>query len=529
MGVQQKLFLFRSGITWWKLPAAVGIMAGSTLVALFFRHVGLLEANIIMVFILGVLLSSLSTGRLLGIASSVAGVLLFNFFFTEPRFTLVAHDDQYLITFPIMLIVAIITSELTSRIKQQAEQSEAREKRTNVAYQTSRALLKTRGTSNVINTGMENITKILNRNAIFYLVESDKKLSIPFISSGNRNNDTTYLTEGNEKAAAAWVLSNQRKAGAGTEIFLKAHVTYLPVNSKDGIIGVIGVSCKEGLLEQEEHSFLEAIAAQISLALDRERLAEEQEKSVMEMEREKLRSNLLRAISHDIRTPLAGIAGSAGTLLGEGNLISKEVKKELIKGIYDDAEWLNRLVENLLSITKIESGEVQVEKNWEAVEEIVSETLQRVQKRMENYSIKLNIPDDLILVPMDGNMIEQVLVNLIDNAVKYTPEGSLIELQIFKEKDRLVFKVMDNGPGIPEKDIKKVFDKFFTIKSVGVDSRRGVGLGLTICKSIIDAHGGVIEASNRPGCGTIFSFTLPLSDEKNTESENNTGEIDNGE
>lgn len=485
------------------------IMVLSTLLAFLFRKIGFTEINIIMVYILGVLfVSVLTNGYLMGIVASIVSVLCFNYFFTEPRFTLSVYDTSYLITFPIILIVTLITSTLTTRIQQQAEMSSKREERTQMLYQISRSFLHVSGKESIVNNGIHYLASILKRSIVCYLLEQNAHLSPPYRSEENEH--IKLLLDQDEKVVVNWVFTKGQMAGAGTDIFSQAKALYMPINGQRTIVGVIGISCFDNVLDTEQKFFLETVIAQMAIAIDRELLSEEKENSKLEIERERLRSNLLRAISHDLRTPLTGIAGASSTILENGDYLDKDTINELLKGIYDDAEWLTRLVENLLSMTRIDEGKLEVQKIFEAVEEVVAESVQHIQKRAADHIIKIKIPDNLIMVPMDGKLIEQVLINLIDNALKYTPKGSIIEIKVYQKEERVFFEVSDNGSGIPEKSIKYLFDRFFTLENKVKDARRGIGLGLAICKSIITAHGGTIEAYNKNDGGAAFRFMLPL-------------------
>ncbi|HEY0827185.1 MAG TPA: DUF4118 domain-containing protein [Bacilli bacterium] len=247
---------------------------------------------------------------------------------------------------------------------------------------------------------------------------------------------------------------------------------------------------------------------QIVLAMERERLLEQQQESQLEVERERLRGNLLRAISHDLRTPLTGILGATATILDHGKVLDQGVQRNLLQGVYEDASWLIHSVENILSITRIDEGNIELKKNMEAVEEVVAEAVSRMKKQSAGHTIKINIPDELIMLPMDGILITQVLVNLIDNAIKYTADGSIIEIKTHIEGENAVFEVSDNGRGISEEALPLIFNRFYTGASLKDTGRRGTGLGLAICRSIITAHGGDISAFNNPAGGATFRFNL---------------------
>jgi two-component system sensor histidine kinase KdpD len=289
----------------------------------------------------------------------------------------------------------------------------------------------------------------------------------------------------------------------------------MPLRVHGKVLGVIGITCVNGILRPEQRFIFETVASQISIALDREILSETQKNIKLEIESERLRSNLLRSISHDLRSPLASIKGSISTIIENGELISKETKDELLFGVNEDTEWLIRLVENLLSMTRLEEGKLKIKKNMELVEEVVYEAIQRSSKRLKEYKLKVTVPENLVMVPMDGSLIEQVLINLIDNALKFSPKESLIEVKAYEKGEDVVFEVIDNGIGISKEILPHIFERFFTNGSAISDSSRGVGLGLAICKSIVEAHGGSINACNRKKGGAAIRFNIPKEDIKN--------------
>lgn len=337
----------------------------------------------------------------------------------------------------------------------------------------------------------------------------ENKLSTPFIYTVIKGGKDRSLLNKDEEAAAYWTFVNDKESGAGTNTFYGAKGYYIPLKSHGKILGVLGISCINGTLKPKQKFIFETVASQIYIALDREILAETQKKSNLEIESERLRSNLLRSISHDLRSPLAGIKGAVSTIIETGNLISEETKGELLQGIYDDTEWLIRLVENLLSMTRFDGGNLKVRKSIEIVEEVVYEAVQRTAKRFRDYKMEVTVPEEVIMVPMDGSLIEQVLINLFDNAVKFTPKGSLIEVKIYENNKNVIFEVIDNGMGISEEILPHIFERFFTNGDKISDSRRGVGLGLAICKSIVEAHGGTISAHNKDEGGAVFRFNIP--------------------
>ncbi len=489
---------------------AVLIMLITTIVALCIDYLGFSAANVIMIFILGVIIVNIKTrGYILGFICSIVSILLFNYLFTEPRYSLEVYDKSYIATFPIMLIVTFTIGTLTSKIQREALNSSKRENITQILYRVSRKLLSATGTADVVGIGIKYLSRLLERTVICYLGQ-ENKLSTPFIYTATKGEKDRTLLSKDEEAVAYWTFLNDKECGAGTNTFHGAKGYYMPLKSHGKVLGVLGVSCINGPLKPEQKFIFETVASQIYIALDREILAEIQKKSNLEIESERLRSNLLRSISHDLRSPLAGIKGSVSTIIETGNLISEKTRGELLQSVYDDTEWLIRLVENLLSMTRFDGGDMKVKKDTELVEEVVYEAVQRISKRSTAHEIKVTVPEAVIMAPMDGSLIEQVLINLIDNAIKFTPKNSLIEVKVYENEKDIIFEVIDNGTGIAEDILPHIFDRFFTNGDKISDSRRGVGLGLAICKSIVEAHGGTIIADNRESQeGAIFKFNIP--------------------
>ncbi|WP_077857850.1 sensor histidine kinase KdpD [Clostridium sp. BL-8] len=501
---------YSSKISKKEILIAVLIMLITTIVALCIDYLGFSTANVIMIFILGVIIVNIKTrGYILGFICSIVSILLFNYLFTEPRYSLEVYDKSYIATFPIMLIVTFTIGTLTSKIQREALNSSKRENITQILYRVSRKLLSATGTADVVGIGIKYLSRLLERTVICYLGQ-ENKLSTPFIYTATKGEKDRTLLNKDEEAVAYWTFLNDKECGAGTNTFHGAKGYYMPLKSHGKVLGVLGVSCINGPLKPAQKFIFETVASQIYIALDREILAEIQKKSNLEIESERLRSNLLRSISHDLRSPLAGIKGSVSTIIETGNLISEKTRGELLQSVYDDTEWLIRLVENLLSMTRFDGGDMKVKKDTELVEEVVYEAVQRISKRSVDHEIKVTVPEAVIMAPMDGSLIEQVLINLIDNAIKFTPKNSLIEVKVYENEKDIIFEVIDNGTGIAEDILPHIFDRFFTNGDKISDSRRGVGLGLAICKSIVEAHGGTIAADNREnGEGAIFKFNIP--------------------
>lgn len=407
--IRKNLFL-----SWPDTLKTIGILTAATLLSMELRALNIGEQNVIMVYILTVLLiSRITMGYVYGVVASAISVLAFNFFFTAPYFTFNAKQAGYPITFVIMLFVALITSALTVRIKTQARLAVERERRTEVLYEINKKLLTTRGLENIVTLTNEHITKIFDRSAIFHTQD-------PVINSTGAlmqlpaDPEASFMLSEDERAVVHWVFINQKSAGAGTNTLMGSGAFYMPIISQGHVLGVIGLSCAKGKLSQNNRSFLRMITSLVAMALERQYLSDEQQRILIESEKEKMRSNLLRAISHDLRTPLTGILGASSVILENGNFLDKQTQDKLLFNFKEDSQWLIRMVENLLSVTRINEGTMNVTKTPEAAEEIVAEAISRIRKRFPRRKISVKVPDVLLMVPMDGTLIEQVLINLLE-------------------------------------------------------------------------------------------------------------------
>lgn len=497
--------------SWQDTLKTISVLLVSTIISLILFSLNISNQNVIMIFILSVIvISRITSGYAYGIIASIISVLAFDFLVVEPQFTFDTIQREYPITFFIMLLVALITSALTVRIKTQERFAVEKERRTEVLYEINKKLLVTRGLEKIIELTNDYIVKIFNRSVIFYTKDPVEGIS-GVLKQAPDDADASFMRSTDEQAVAHWVFVNQKRAGAGTDTLTGAGAFYMPVSSQSNVLGVLGISCKDGrLLNQNTRSFLRMIASQVAMALERQYLSDQQRSILIESEKEKMTSNLLRAISHDLRTPLTGILGAGSTILEEGDSLSKEARNQLAAGIKEDAQWLIRLVENLLSVTRINEGTMNVAKTPEVAQKMIAEAISRIRKRFKDRKIEVKVPDELFLVPMDGTLIEQVLINLMENAVKHSGEDSVIEVLLEKRGNRAVFEVSDNGEGISEQELPYLFDSYAPSGGKSSDSSRGMGIGLSICMSIIKAHEGTLEARNKKDGGAVFSFSLPL-------------------
>lgn len=492
------------------LAITIIIMIGTTFLSFSFRFIGFHESNIIVTYILGVLIVAKQTdGYLYGIIASIIGVLTFNFFFTEPYYTFYVHRADYPVTFVIMLIAAMITSTLTVKVKREAMLSFSREQKTQSLYQINKHLLQVRTMTQIAEVGGRDIGRLLNRTVIIATRNPEDEDYAPFIYTHHNDERGDLLISDKEMQAISEAFKTGKPVGASTSSFSECFAYYFPIKGHGSVLGVIGIACfNHQYLSEEQIKLLETVTTQIALAIEREQSWEKQQKSKIDVERERVKGNLLRAISHDLRTPLTSILGATSTILDNDHILDSKIKRELLQNVYEDTSWLIHTVENILSITRIDEGRIEIVKNMEAIEEIVGEAVSRIKKLSSNHTIKINIPEELIIIPMDGMLIEQVLINLIDNAIKYTPYESTIEVKVYLINNKVVFEVSDNGGGIKEENKEVIFDRFYS-NALGNDTeKRGTGLGLAICKSIIAAHDGEISVFNNFSGGATFRFIL---------------------
>jgi two-component system sensor histidine kinase KdpD len=501
----------RLSFSWSDLFKTLGVLFATTLISLGFAQFDMRNQNFIMLYILSVLIiSRITSGYIYGIIASILCVIIDNYFFMEPFFAFNVMRKDYLITFFVMLLTALLTSTMTVRIKTQVEVAQDREQHIEVLYEINKRLLVTRGIENIVNLTNEYITKIFGRSVIFY-ADDPVNGSGGIMLQSQEDTPSEFLLSERESTVAHWVFVNQKRAGAGTDTFMESEAYYMPVISQGNVLGVIGVSCIKGSnLDQNNRAFLRRIASLVAMALERQRLSDEQRTILIETEKEKMRSNLLRAISHDLRTPLTGILGASSAILENKEALDTETKEKLISHIKDDSQWLIRMVENLLSVTRINEDTANVTKTPEAAEEIVAEAISRIRKRFPEHKINVSVPEELLMVPMDGTLIEQVIINLIENAIKHSGDDTVINVILKKEDNMAVVEVSDNGEGISEQDFPYLFESYVPNGKRTSDSSRGMGIGLSICMSIVKAHQGKMEAYNKKEGGAVFRFTLPL-------------------
>lgn len=496
-----------------ELLLTVGILVAATIIGWGFLRLGFANANIIMVYLLGVLLTSTFTsGYTCGVLSAFLSVILFNYFLTEPRLSLAAYGSKYPITFAVMFASALLTCTLATKLKAHAQLSARDAYRTKLLFDMNRQLQKAETPDEVYQMTATQIQKLMQRDVLVYPAQGEALLDgIVYPADGSSPHSVTK--EKQEQDVIRWVWQNRKRAGATTETFAKAKRLYLAIRIGQQVYGVIGIPMeKQTQPDAFTSSILFSILGECALALESLHNAEEKEKAAVLAKNEQLRANLLRSISHDLRTPLTSISGNADTLLHSYNMLDEQTRKQIFTDIYDDAQWLTGLVENLLSITKITDGSVKLHLSDQVVDDIVSEALRHIDRRSAEHHITVDCGDEPLLVRVDAGLIMQVLINLVNNAVKYTPPGSNIRITAIQQEKAAEICVSDDGPGIPDERKELVFKMFFTGSNLIGDSRRSLGLGLTLCQAIIHAHHNEMTLKDNLPHGCIFSFTLPLSE-----------------
>jgi two-component system, OmpR family, sensor histidine kinase KdpD len=490
-------------VDWAGYVKAVGLVAACTgLASLMFRHFA--PANLIMVYLLGTVLAAWWLGRGPSILVSVLSVAAFDFFFVTPYLTFAVSDTQYIVTFGVMLAVAIVISTLTTRIRAHAEASRQRERRTAALYAMTRDLVSRQELDELLQAAVRHIAEASGGRVALFLPGPDGALV------GRAGELGPGTDAPGERAVAQWVHEHGQMAGRASATLPGARALYLPLTAPRGTVGVLGIDPPSGEtpVTPEQLHLLETFAAQTALAIERVALVDEAQQARLRSETERLRNSLLSAVSHDLRTPLATITGSASALVEQENELDAAERRELAQAIQEEADRLNRLVQNLLEMTRLESGGVQVRKDWHPLEEVVGSALARVEKHLGRRRVEIRLPPDLPLVPLDPLLVEQVLINLLDNAIKYAPSDAPIEISAAVEGQAVSVTVADRGPGFAPGEETRVFEKFYRGQDAG--KRSGAGLGLAIARGMVEVHGGQIVAESRPGGGALFRFSLPL-------------------
>lgn len=486
------------------VAAALGVPALSTGATLLLFGQEQLP-DVVMIYLLGIMLVASRFGLGASILAAFSSVAAFDFFFVPPYLTFAVAEFRHATTFAVMFAVAVLFSGLTQRIRNQAILARERESRTAALYDLSRELAAAQGSHNVVRTAARHIEALFRAEVTVFTKLPGGSITQLYSSSESSEPSAHDLS------ICRWVWDNHREAGLGTSTLPGGSTLYVPLNASGGTVGVLGLAPQDRDRFQalEQRRQLDAFAAQMALAMERALLAEQTEKARLEIEAEQLRSSLLSSVSHDLRTPLAVITGATSTLLQGAADVNDATRDDLLRTVLEEAERLNRLIRNLLDMTRLESGAVKVKKEWLPLEELIGAALNRLDAGPTRREVHVELPADLPLVPCDAILIEQTLFNLLENAAKYSTQA--IDVSASLQGTQVVVEVADRGAGIPAGQESRLFEKFQ--RGVREGHADGVGLGLTICRAIVAAHGGRIWAHNREGGGASFEFALPIEGE----------------
>jgi two-component system sensor histidine kinase KdpD len=486
---------------WLGYIEALAAVVVTTLIALPLRD-KIEITNIAMLYLLSVVIVSVRAGRGPSVAISILGVAAFDFFCVPPYLTFAVADTEYVLTFMVMLVIGLTITQLTAGMRYQARVAAHRERRAASLYEMSRELSGALTTEQILEIAVQHVHGVFEAPCGVLLPDHTGKLHAP---PGERRGELRDA----DLSVAQWVYDHEQPAGLGTGTLPGTGVHYLPLRAPVRARGVLALKPRNERLifVPEQQRLLETFAAQIALALERVHFVEVAQDTQLRMASERLRNSLLAAISHDLRTPLAVLTGAASSLVEEGQRLSPEARRELAQTIYDEALHMSELTGNVLDMARLETGAVQVNRQWHPLDEVVGAVLSRLRKRLEGRRVEVSLDQAPALAQLDGVLIGQVLTNLIDNALKYSPAGTPIEMRAAADPEGLRICIADRGPGLAPGDEQRVFEKFYRARAEGGPG--GVGLGLTICQAVVEAHGGRIWAENRPEGGARFCFVLP--------------------
>ncbi len=492
------------GISWQGYLASVLLVFIASLISRLLAPF-LSPTNMVMIYLLSVVFASVRLGRDPAIITAFLGVLVFDFFFVPPHYTFAVADSEYILTFIGLFTVGVVISTLVAKGKERSEVMQTREIQTTSLYHLSRDLTGATDTSGIIRAVRYNMRESLDADVIYFSPEQDHLKYTPFDPMIARNEPDLK-----EQAVAHWVFRNRQAAGRGTGTLNSSKYLYLPLNSANATLGVLGIQLadEKGYTSHQVRLLLDALVGQAAMALERVQLVQQAEQAQILATRENLERALLNSISHDLRSPLASITGILSSLKDQDTGLTDQAKRDLLTTASEEAARLNRFVTNLLNMTRLEAGVVQLKTDACDVQDLISCALAQTEKQLADRSVQIHLPAVLPLVRMDMGLLTQVLVNLLENAAKFSPAGGEIDIRVQVDKPYLTLAVEDQGHGIPETDLERIFDKFYQVPIP--EGRGGTGLGLSICKGIVEAHGGTISARNRPDKGFAVKLKLPM-------------------
>ncbi|AXG40025.1 sensor histidine kinase KdpD (plasmid) [Enterococcus gilvus] len=475
------------------LGIAIGGVFLATIVTELMKYIHVGDQNLMLVYIFFILLVARTTsGYFWSALSSILSVLSFNWFFVAPLYSLTVYKQGYPITLVIMFVVALMISNLMVRLKKQAESAMEKEHQMEILYELNKQYVLAESRQQILDISATYLSRLLEREVIIF----DRQAKL---ESNHRVDQRPSLLDTKDEAAVAfWSAKNQKEAGNGTDTLIGAKGFYLPIVASGKTLAVLGIERNAGLeLENDQLNYLKLVLTQIAVILEQTELKDEKEQVELENEREKVRSNLLRAVSHDLRTPLTVISGIAETL-GAGNELKEETRKKLLSDIQEESQWLIRMVENLLSITRINMDTMKVTKTAEPVEEIIEAVYKHLKKVYPEGQVAVQLPDDVIFIQADPILIEQALFNLVENAFRHGEKEQPVKLTVYQEQGQTVFEIENHGE-IPLKQFQKIQSNLSSANEVSVDSKNGLGIGLSIVKTIIHAHNGKMTIDVKEG------------------------------
>lgn len=510
---------------WWQYGAALAMVAAITAVGWrFLFHLEII--NMALLYLLPVVLTALWWGRWPSYCAAVAGVMAFDFLFVPPLFTFSIADVRYVWSFATFLLISFLIGGRTENLRREATWARQREKSVRTLYDFSREVAGVVDVAAIADILARMVAQAVDKTVVVLLPDAAGK---PVLAAAYDPEDTGLfpaadkerwrqqpLPDEGEHAVASWAYEKGRPAGRSTDTLPGAQFLYLPLRTKDTVVGVLGIHLVEKFVTPEEHRLINGWVGVAAVAVERAQLARQARQAAILLESDRLRTALLNSISHELRTPLSFIIGAVSTLLDGEERYSPLARRELLENIQAGAVRMDRLVANLLDTARLESGMLRLKDDWCDIEDIIGTALRQLGAAVQNRPLHIAVAPDVPLLKGDCVLLTQVLVNLLDNAVKYSPPGGPLDIAAVVDGKKVLVTVADRGGGVPAGDLSKIFDKFYRVQHpqrVG-----GTGLGLAICKGIVECHNGRIWAENRPGGGMTVNFTLPLPEEKYTTS-----------
>ena len=480
---------------------AMILLALATLLGSLLRSF-VVPTNLVMLYLLAVVIIATRWGYGPAVSSSAVSVIIFNFFFVPHQYTLHVADAQYLLTFAGLFVVGVVIADLTDRVRRQADAAHRRESQTAELYALSRDLVATVNLDRIVEAVVRHISDTVQADVAILLYEN-KQLTL-------YTKTPLFEFSSDDQIVAQWVFENAQPAGCGASNWEESDTIFVPLMTVQEKIGVLALHMDQQLARHVEYRRLvDAFCNQAALAIEAARLVQEAHQAQLLREREKLHTAVLNSISHDLRTPLVSIAGTLSALRDESSNYPERARQELLDGAWLETQRLNRIVANLLDMTRLKTGMIQLKQDWCDIQELIAISRSQLVERLEKRPLQIEIAPDVPLICIDLTLMVQVLINLLDNALKYSAEGSPLDIGVYRQNTQLVIEVADRGDGIPEEDLPHIFETFYRAHRTG--GIGGTGLGLSICEGIVMAHQGIIEAENRTAGGALFRICLPIT------------------